>query len=265
MQAPCGRLVTKVVLKDLNQKEKYKELLIYKEPFLTSIKNNFKPTFNSKEEANAKIEEFISTLKTSPNDTALTRINISPQPQATIVVMDQYTGHVKAMVGGRGEKTGNLTLNRVTDAIRQPGSTFKVVAAYAPALEAGGMTLATTQYDGPYLYEEGTDIRAVKNWTGYAYEGWTDLRRGIEQSMNIVSVKPLTQISPQLGYDYLKNFGFAGETEVIAPGINSKMDEVRAAYGILNLSQVDACIEARHQVAICYRKAFYPYLYIFTM
>lgn len=55
--------------------------------------------------------------------------------------------------------------------------------------------------------------------------------------------------------DYLKNFGFAGETEVVAPGINSKMDEVRAAYGILNLRQVDTAIEARHQVAIKYREA----------
>lgn len=54
--------------------------------------------------------------------------------------------------------------------------------------------------------------------------------------------------------DYLKNFGFASETEVIAPGINSKVDEVRAAYGILNLRQVDAAIEARHQVAIRYRE-----------
>ena len=54
--------------------------------------------------------------------------------------------------------------------------------------------------------------------------------------------------------DYLKNFGFAGETEVVAPGINSKMDEVRAAYGLLNLRQVDACIEARRQVAIRYRE-----------
>lgn len=53
--------------------------------------------------------------------------------------------------------------------------------------------------------------------------------------------------------DYLKNFGFNGETEVIAPGINSKMDEMRAAYGLLNLKQVDAAIEARHQVAIHYR------------
>ena len=55
--------------------------------------------------------------------------------------------------------------------------------------------------------------------------------------------------------DYLKNFGFAGETEVVAPGINSKMDEVRAAYGLLNLKQVDEAIEKRHQVAVKYRKA----------
>ncbi len=58
--------------------------------------------------------------------------------------------------------------------------------------------------------------------------------------------------------DYLKNFGFANEVEVVAPGINSKVDEMRAAYGILNLRQVDAAIEARHQVAIKYREALRP-------
>ena len=55
--------------------------------------------------------------------------------------------------------------------------------------------------------------------------------------------------------EYLKNFGFKGEIEVIAPGINGKMDEIRSAYGLLNLKQVDAAIEARHQVAIKYREA----------
>lgn len=55
--------------------------------------------------------------------------------------------------------------------------------------------------------------------------------------------------------DYLKNFGFAGETEVVAPGINSKMDEIRSAYGLLNLRQVDVAIEARHKVAVKYREA----------
>ncbi len=58
--------------------------------------------------------------------------------------------------------------------------------------------------------------------------------------------------------DYLKNFGFAGETEVVAPGINSKMDEVRSAYGLLALKQVDAAIEARHQAAVKYREALRP-------
>ena len=55
--------------------------------------------------------------------------------------------------------------------------------------------------------------------------------------------------------DYLKNFGIADEVTVVGPGINSKMDEIRSAYGLLNLKQVDAAIEARHQVAIKYREA----------
>ncbi len=55
--------------------------------------------------------------------------------------------------------------------------------------------------------------------------------------------------------DYLKNFGFAGETEIIAPGINGKMDEVRAAYGLLNLKQVDTAIERRRRTAFQYRNA----------
>ena len=55
--------------------------------------------------------------------------------------------------------------------------------------------------------------------------------------------------------DYLKNFGFANEVEVVGPGINSKMDEIRSAYGLLNLKQVDAAIAARQKVAVAYRDA----------
>lgn len=55
--------------------------------------------------------------------------------------------------------------------------------------------------------------------------------------------------------DYLKNFGFANEVEVVGPGINSKMDEIRSAYGLLNLKQVDAAITARQKVAVAYRNA----------
>lgn len=55
--------------------------------------------------------------------------------------------------------------------------------------------------------------------------------------------------------DYLKNFGFENEISVVAPGINSKMDEIRSAYGLLNLKQVDAAIEARHHIVMKYREA----------
>ena len=57
--------------------------------------------------------------------------------------------------------------------------------------------------------------------------------------------------------DYLKNFGFANEIEVVGPGINSKMDEIRSAYGLLNLKQVDAAIAARQKVAVAYREALW--------
>jgi dTDP-4-amino-4,6-dideoxygalactose transaminase len=62
----------------------------------------------------------------------------------------------------------------------------------------------------------------------------------------------------KLRIDQLKNFGFADEVTVVAPGINSKMDEMRAAYGLLNLRQVDSAIEARHHVAVRYREALRP-------
>ena len=79
-------------------------------------------------------------------------ITYTMQPQASMTVIDQSTGEVKAIVGGRGDKTANKTLNRATDTKRQPGSTFKILSAYAPALDIGGMTLASVQDDAPYTY-----------------------------------------------------------------------------------------------------------------
>lgn len=131
-------------------------------------------------------------------------VTLTPQPQVSITVQDQATGHVVAMVGGRGTKTASRTLNRATSTTRQPGSTFKVLAAFAPALDSAGMTLATVQNDAPYEYEGGTP---VKNWYS-DYKGICSLRYGIEQSLNIVTVKTLTQIGLQLGFDYLQDFGF---------------------------------------------------------
>lgn len=163
--------------------------------------------YADEETAQAAIDEYEATV-IEKDDTVYRNIKMSVQPQVSMVVMDQYTGEVKGILGGRGEKTANLTLNRATDAVRQPGSTFKIVAAYAPALDAAGMSLASTQYDGPYIYEDGLDMRLVNNWSGDAYEGWTTIRRAIQQSKNVVTVKTYTQNGSALGLSYLDKFGF---------------------------------------------------------
>lgn len=163
--------------------------------------------YTDEEAAQAAIDEYEATV-IEDGDTVYRDVKMTIQPQVSMIVIDQHTGEVQGIIGGRGEKTANLTLDRAVDSVRQPGSTFKIVSTYAPALEAGGMTLATTQYDGPYLYEEGSDIRLVKNWTGDAYQGWTSLRKGIEQSMNILAVKTYTENGSALGLSFLDKFGF---------------------------------------------------------
>lgn len=158
-------------------------------------------------------------------------ITLVPQPQISLTIEDQRTGDVLAIVGGRGDKTANRTLNRATSTLRQPGSTFKVVSTYAAALDAGGKTLATGYMDEPYAYADGTPVR---NWYGEAYRGWSTIREGIQDSMNILAVKTLTDITPQLGYEYLQKFGFTTlvEREVINNQVFSDIQQTLALGGV---------------------------------
>ncbi len=165
---------------------------------------SFNCIFDTEDEAYEAIEEFKKDVEEPGYKFITESISLTPQPQASITIIEQSTGEVKAVVGGRGTKKASLTLNRATDTRRQPGSCFKVLAAYAPALDAGGKTLASTQVDEPYSYSNG---RPVKNWYN-GYKGICTYRYGIEQSLNIVAVKTITEITPQLGFDYLLNFGF---------------------------------------------------------
>ena len=146
--------------------------------------------YGSEEAAQEAVDAFKSTLNINEadGDTVDERIELSPQPQASVVLMDQYTGQVKAIVGGRGEKKSSLSLNRATDSARQPGSCFKILAAYAPALNEGKITLATTIDDEEYEYKNG---QSVNNWDK-KYIGPTRVRYGIEHSMNVLAVKTLT-------------------------------------------------------------------------
>ncbi len=163
--------------------------------------------YADEEEAQAAIDEYEAAI-IQEDDTVYRNVKMTVQPQVSMVVMDQYTGEIKGILGGRGEKTANLTLNRATDAVRSPGSTFKIVAVYAAALDAAGMSLASTQYDGTYMYENVEEPRLVNNWDGKAYDGWTSIRKAIEQSMNIMAVKTYTENGSALGLSYLDKFGF---------------------------------------------------------
>ncbi len=137
-------------------------------------------------------------------------ISMTPQPQAAMAIEDQKTGYVVAIVGGRGTKEGRRTLNRAMNSTRSPGSTFKVLAAFAPALDSMGQTLATPYLDAPFNYNDG---KPVSNWYKGYYRGINPIRKAIEQSLNIIAVKTLTTIGPQLGYNYLLNFGFTTLTD----------------------------------------------------
>lgn len=171
----------------------------------------FNLIFHNQEDAYAAINTYRTAMLDEYNladdvENYEESISMTPQPQVAMVISDPSTGYVVAMVGGRGAKEGKRTLNRAVMANRSPGSTFKVLASFAPAMDCCGMTLATVYNDAPFNYNNGTP---VKNWYGRnTYKGLCNIRDGITESLNIVAVKNLTVITPQVGYDYLKSFGF---------------------------------------------------------
>ena len=75
-------------------------------------------------------------------------------PQSAMIIIDPYTGHIKGIVGGVGQKMGNLILNRASGTLRQPGSTIKPIAVYAPAIENGIINAADIYQDKPLAYGE---------------------------------------------------------------------------------------------------------------
>ena len=106
-------------------------------------------------------------------------------------------------------------MNRATNTLRQPGSTFKPLATFAAALNEGGMTLATSFKDEPYKYPNG---QPLYNYD-HAYHGTISIRTAIQESYNIPTVKAMEEITPALGVEYLKKFGFTSilDTQVEIP------------------------------------------------
>ena len=183
--------------------------------------------FSSQEEGQSYVDRYKQSILADGSTVVAERVNFAPQPQSSMSIIDQHTGYVKAIVGGRGEKTASLTLNRATDTTRQPGSTFKIVSTYAPALNEKGMTLATTFEDEPYNYPDGSPVENASK----SYGGTTTIRRAIQSSINVVAVKCLEEVTPELGLQYLDNFGFT----TLAHGTEADIDENGTIWSDANL------------------------------
>lgn len=200
---------------------------------------DYSARYYSEDEARAAADEFRDAMVAETGDEVfMETFKLVIQPQVSFTLMDQNTGQVKALVGGRGEKTENRSFNRATEATRQPGSCFKIVATYLPALEACGMSLATVYDDAPYYYENGNQ---VFNWYG-GYWGPKTIRYAIMESMNIIAVKCITDVTPQLAYDYLLKLGFTTLVErktdsdgLILSDINQSLALGGLTNGITNL------------------------------
>ncbi|MFW5669881.1 MAG: transglycosylase domain-containing protein, partial [Acetivibrio ethanolgignens] len=184
----------------------YNEYHLKKYFVTTKKQTSFDLYFKNKEDAVPYIEEFRAHILEDAEEIPGESTNYTIQPQISFVLMNQYNGKVLALVGGRGEKTASRTLNRATDSTRQPGSTFKVVSTYLPALDTRGMTLASVQDDAEFYYPDSQ--RKVHNWDGDSYKGLTTLRQGIVRSMNVVTVKTMVDVTPSVAYDYLMRLGF---------------------------------------------------------
>ncbi|MCR4960621.1 MAG: transglycosylase domain-containing protein [Lachnospiraceae bacterium] len=168
---------------------------------------SFNMMFSEPQEAYDAIEEYKQAVLMEGDEVfAESEPEIFEEPQISFSLIEQSTGKVVAINGGRGLKDKSASFNRATQAKRQPGSCFKVLASFGPAIDAKGMTLATVFNDAAFNYYDGTP---VTNWFGKdEYRGLVNIRYSIEQSMNVIAVKCITVIDPQLAYEYLINFGF---------------------------------------------------------
>lgn len=159
------------------------------------------------EMAKQDVADYKATLNIPKDATIDERLEFTVQLQSAFVLIDQSTGYVKALVGGRGEKKESMSFNRATDMTRQPGSTFKILSTYAPALESKGDTLASTKVDKVYT---GYGGHQVNNVDMRCTNAPTTFRKAIELSKNTVATWVMDEdVTPEFAYDFLiDRFGF---------------------------------------------------------
>lgn len=162
-----------------------------------------KATVTSQAEVDAFVESVKAELLDDTHTLVLDKLTVSKSLQASMVIMDQSNGEVKALVGGRGEKPGDSVFNRATQALRQQGSAMKPLAAYAPAIDTGLLMPGSIIVDEPVTFGSWSP----KNWDG-KFIGPTTVRKGIWHSMNILAIKAFNMVGADTAYQYLLDFGF---------------------------------------------------------
>lgn len=177
-------------------------------------------------------------------------------------MINQNTGEVVALSGGRGEKTVSRSLNRATVTKRQPGSTFKVLSAFAPALELYNKTLATTYYDSEYVYKNRNINKTFKNWYSSGYLGFQNIRAGIVYSLNIIAVRCLMEtVTPEVGIRFAKRLGITSLDEVEDANPAAALGGL--TYGVTNyeLTSAFAAIanEGNYRKPVLYTKVYDHY------
>lgn len=156
------------------------------------------------------------------------------------------------------DSTGNIDPEKIEAAITPRTTAIMPVHVYGNPCNTAAIKEIADKYGLKVIYDAAHAFGVEVNGNSILNEGdLSTLSFHATKVFNTIEggAMVMHDAETKKRIDYLKNFGFAGETEVVGPGINSKMDEVRSAYGLLNLKQVDLAIEARHQVAIQYRKA----------
>ena len=222
-----------LTLKHANGEEENYSTEMLEQYFIQNESSDFTVLFNSQESAQAHVDAYKAAVMTEGDEVVAETVHFTPQPQSSLCIIDQHTGYVKAIVGGRGEKSSSLSLNRATNTTRQPGSTFKPLAAYAAALNECGMSLATTFEDEPFTYDNGEPLYNADR----QYHGTVTMREAIVHSYNIPAVKCMIEITPELGVEYLQKFGFT--TLITEPTeINGGIyDDVNASTAIGGITQ----------------------------
>ena len=169
--------------------------------------------------------------------------------QAGITVLD-YEGRVKAIVGGLGEKTDNRGWNNAIDAVRQPGSTMKPIAAYAPAIEQDLITYSSILNDTKTSYNGWTPV----NWYG-SYWGNVTTQYALERSINSIPVYLVNKITPQKSYDFLTQK--LGITTLNAEDINLSPLGMGGTNGGLNTLESAAAFAVFGNGGQYYEPSFY--------